>query len=129
MSSFTIIKSYIQARVNEKKSREKILCLQENKFRKMIKFAYKNSSFYHDLYRSKGISGKDLDVIKIDDLPVVDKDIIMDNFDDVITTQDIDKQSILDFLEKSKDPNELYLNKYHVVHTSGSSGKISKTRQ
>lgn len=124
MSSFTIIKSYIQARVNEKRSREKILCLQEKKFRKMIKFAYKNSSFYHDLYRSKGISEKDLDVIKIDDLPVVGKDVIMDNFDDVVTTQDIDKQSILDFLEGSKDPNELYLNKYHVVHTSGSSGKI-----
>jgi len=103
MSSFTIIKSYIQARVSEKRSREKILCLQEKKFRKMIKFAYKNSSFYHDLYRSKGISERDLDVIKIDDLPVVDKDGIMDNFDDVITTQDIDKQSILDFLEKSED--------------------------
>ncbi len=124
MSGFTIIKSYIQARASEKKSREKILQLQEKKFRKMIKFAYKNSSFYQDLYRSKGISEKDLDVIKIDDLPIVDKDVIMDNFDDVVTTQDINKQGILDFLEKSKDPNELYLNKYHVVHTSGSSGKI-----
>jgi phenylacetate-CoA ligase len=124
MSGFTIIKSYLQARASEKKSREKILQLQEKKFRKMIKFAYKNSSFYQDLYRSKGISEKDLGVIKIDDLPIVDKDVIMDNFDDVVTTQDINKQGILDFLEKSKDPNELYLNKYHVVHTSGSSGKI-----
>ena len=124
MSGFTIITSYLQARASEKKSREKILQLQEKKFRKMIKFAYKNSSFYQDLYRSKGISEKDLDVIKIDDLPIVDKDVIMDNFDDVVTTQDINKQGILDFLEKSKDPNELYLNKYHVVHTSGSSGKI-----
>ena len=124
MSGFTIIKSYLQARASEKKSREKILQLQEKKFRKMIKFAYKNSSFYQDLYRSKGISEKDLGVIKIDDLPIVDKDVILDNFDDVVTTQDINKQGILDFLEKSKDPNELYLNKYHVVHTSGSSGKI-----
>jgi len=124
MSGFTIIKSYLQARASEKKSREKILQLQEKKFRKMIKFAYKNSSFYQGLYRSKGISEKDLDVVKIDDLPIVDKDVIMDNFDDVVTTQDINKQGILDFLEKSKVPNELYLNKYHVVHTSGSSGKI-----
>ena len=94
MSSFTIIKSYIQARVSEKKSREKILCLQKKKFRKMIKFAYKNSSFYHNFYCSKGISQKDLDIIEINELPIVEKDIIMDNFDDVVTTQDIDKQGI-----------------------------------
>ena len=106
MSGFTIIKSYLQARASEKKSREKILQLQEKKFRKMIKFAYKNSSFYQDLYRSEGISEKDLDVVKIDDLPIVDKDVIMDNFDDVVTTQDINKQGILDFLEKSKDPKQ-----------------------
>ncbi len=124
MSSFTIIKSYIQARVNEKKSRAKILQLQKKKFRKIIKFAYKHSSFYQDLYKSNGISEKDLNVIKIDELPIVDKDAIMDNFDKVVTTKDISKQNLLDFVEKSKDPTELYLNKYHVVHTSGSSGKI-----
>ena len=63
MSSFTIIKSYIQSLVNEKKSREKILQLQNKKFRKIIKFSYKHSSFYQDLYKSKGISEKDLEFI------------------------------------------------------------------
>ena len=124
MSGFTLMKGFIQCRVNERKSREEILRLQEKKFRKMIKFSYNNSSFYQDLYNSKGISEKDLDVIKIDDLPIVDKSIIMDNFDDVVTTKDISKQQLLSFLEKNKDPSKLYLNKYHVVHTSGSSGKI-----
>ncbi len=124
MSGFTLIKSFIQCRVNEKRSREKILQLQEKKLRKMIKFAYKKSSFYRDFYSSKGISEKDLNTIKIDELPIVDKDIIMDNFDEVVTKKDITKQRLMVFLEKSKDPNELYLNKYHVVHTSGSSGKI-----
>lgn len=124
MSGFTLIKSFIQCRVNEKRSREKILHLQEKKLRKMIKFAYKKSSFYRDFYSSKGISEKDLNTIKIDELPIVDKDIIMDNFDDVVTKKDISKQRLLSFLEKNKDPSKLYLNKYHVVHTSGASGKI-----
>lgn len=124
MSGFTLIKSFIQCRVNEKRSREKILHLQEKKLRKMIKFAYKKSSFYRDFYSSKGISEKDLNTIKIDELPIVDKDIIMDNFDDVVTKKDVSKQQLMSFLEKNKDPSKLYLNKYHVVHTSGSSGKI-----
>jgi len=124
MSGFTLIKSFIQCRVNEKRSREKILHLQEKKLRKMIKFAYKKSSFYRDFYSSKGISEKDLNTIKIDELPIVDKDIIMDNFDEVVTKKDISKQQLMSFLEKNKDPSKLYLNKYHVVHTSGSSGKI-----
>ena len=48
----------------------------------------------------------------------------MENFDDVVTNKDISKQKIMDFLDKSTNPNSLYLDKYHVVHTSGSSGKI-----
>ena len=124
MSGFTLIKSFIQCRVNEKRSREKILQLQEKKFRKMLRFAYKNSMFYRDLYRSKGISEKDLNTMKIDEVPIIDKDIIMDNFDDVVTKKDVTKQQLMSFLEKNKDPSKLYLNKYHVVHTSGSSGKI-----
>ena len=42
MISFTLIKSYIQLRLNKKKTREQILDLQEKKFRKILKFAYKN---------------------------------------------------------------------------------------
>jgi phenylacetate-CoA ligase len=48
----------------------------------------------------------------------------MDNFDDVITVNDISKNEVLDFFEKSMEPTELYKNKYHIIHTSGSSGKL-----
>ena len=124
MSGFTLIKSFFQCRWNEKKSREKILRLQEKRLRKIISYAYNNSPFYRRLYNSKGIFEEDLDTVKIDDFPIVDKELIMDNFNDVVTKTDISKTKIMDFLEKNKDPSTLFLNKYHVVHTSGSSGKI-----
>ena len=71
-----------------------------------------------------GITEKNIDDISIEKLPIVDKDIIMENFDDVVTNKDVSKQKIMSFLDEYKDPNKLYKNKYHIVHTSGSSGKI-----
>jgi phenylacetate-CoA ligase len=124
MSGLTIIKSYIQSRFHEKKSRETILHLQEKKFRNILCFSYKNSVFYKNLYKSQGISLSELKTIPIEKLPIVDKEVIMDNFEDVVTKKEITKENIMNFLDKNKDPRELYLNKYHVIHTSGSSGKI-----
>ena len=124
MSSFTLLSSYIQARLNEKKSSESIRRLQEKKFRKLLKYAFHHSSFYHDLYCSHGISEQDLDGISLEKLPVVDKESMMNHFDEVLTVEDVDKKGIVDFLEKSVDPSELYHQCYHVVHSSGSSGLI-----
>jgi len=124
MSSLTLVRSFIESRVHERMSREKILRLQEKRFRKMLGFAYKKSGFYNKLYRSNGITEKKLLTVDIEDIPVVDKDMIMDNFDDVVTTKDVTKREVMDFLDRSRDPNELFKNRYHVVHTSGSSGRI-----
>ena len=111
-------------KINNKRSREGILRLQEKKFRKMLKFAYKNSKFYHDFYSSKNISEKDLETIDIKQIPTVDKELIMDNLDDVLTVDDVSKKELLEFLDISRNPNQLFKDKYHVIHTSGSSGKL-----
>jgi len=124
MSNFTIVRSFLESKIHEKLSRKSILRLQEKKFRKMLNFAYKHSKFYHDLYTSKGITKNDLETINIDKLPTVDKDTFMDNFDDIITVDDVSKKEVVDFFDKSTNPNELFKNKYHVIHTSGSSGKL-----
>jgi phenylacetate-CoA ligase len=124
MSNLTLIKSFLASNINERRSRQGILNLREKKFRKMLKFAYCNSKFYHDLYSSKGLSEKDLKTIDIEKLPIVDKEIIMENFDDVVTVEDVTLNEVKNFLDKNKNPNDLFKNKYHILHSSGSSGKI-----
>ena len=124
MSGFILIRSFFEIKIHERLSRDAILRLQEKRFRKMLKYAYKNSKFYRDLYSSKRISEDDLETISVDELPAVDKDIIMENFDDVVTVDDVNKKEVIDFLDDSKTPNDLFKNKYHVIHTSGSSGKL-----
>jgi len=124
MSAFTMIRSFLAMKLHEKYSREHILKLQEKKFRKMLKYSYKNSEFYRNYYSSKGIKESDLDTIDIENIPPVDKALIMDHFNELLTVSDVTQQQLLDFLDKSEDANNLFLDKYHVIHTSGSSCKL-----
>ncbi len=50
---------------------------------------------------------------------------LMENFDRIVTDRRLKKDLIADFLTRSKDPNGLLLGRYHVVHTSGSSGELA----
>ena len=120
----TLIHSYFELKIHERYSRQKILALQDKKFRKILKFAYKNSKFYHDLYVSNGIDEKDLDTIELEKIPTVDKNNIMQHFNDVLTVDDLKIKELFEFIDESKNPNDLFKNKYHVIHTSGSSGKV-----
>lgn len=119
-----MVKSFFQLKIHEHYSRDKILKLREKKFRKILKFAYHNSPFYHELYSSHGITEQDIDTINIEKIPSIDKDMLMKHFDKVVTVDNVHKKDILNFFENSTNPNELYKNKYHIIHTSGSSGKL-----
>lgn len=119
-----MVKSFISLKLNEKRSRESILRLREKKFRRILRFAYNKSKFYNKLYKSKGITKDKIERISIEELPVIDKKTVMDNFDDILVANDISKNDIMNFLQRSKNPNDLLNNRYHVIHSSGSSGKI-----
>ncbi|MDZ7671308.1 MAG: hypothetical protein U5K53_00465 [Halanaerobiales bacterium] len=107
-----------------KYSKEKIKKLQDKKLKKLLKYAYKNSVFYNRLYKNEGIGYKDLDNIKLKNLPVVNKKMIMDNFNDVLTINNIKKNDIVKFIENNPNSEKMYKNKYIVVHSSGTTGEI-----
>lgn len=109
---------------NLNKSRSEILKLRENKFRKLLYYAYNNSPFYHDFYSAHGIKEKDLSEIKHSDLPALDKNIMMENYDKLVTDKNISCDKIASFLENSPSPVSKLNNKYHVIHSSGSSGEV-----
>lgn len=122
MSSLNLLFGFINSRWHEKFSREKMLKLQDKKFRKILKYAYKNSKFYRDLYSSSGLKESELDSIEIEKIPTVEKDFMMEKLDDVFTVDDITKDELLTFIKTNKNPTDLFKNKYHVAHTSGTTG-------
>ncbi len=91
------------------------------KFRALVRHANSHSRYYQQLIAERGIS---LDTCVPTDFPLLTKAILMANFDAIVTDPSITKQGIANFLTKSSDPSDLFLNKYTVMHTSGTSGEM-----
>jgi phenylacetate-CoA ligase len=124
MSFIRTVHYYNDLRKNLSKSREEILSMRKTKFNKLVKYAYENIPFYQAYYFSFGIKEKDLEYINITDLPVINKDILMDNFDKFFVDKRITKTQVEKFLSDNPDPTSLFFNKYYVIHSSGTSGKV-----
>ncbi|MBE3592428.1 MAG: phenylacetate--CoA ligase family protein [Thermoanaerobacter sp.] len=100
--------------------REKIMEYSSKRMREMIKHAYTSSNFYKTLYKRAGIEYKDLEAVPIEELPVIDKEMIRNNFFDIVTDSISSKE-----IEMAMKNSELMvrIGKYILVHTSGSTGK------
>jgi len=97
--------------------------VQRRRLEKIIGHAYNHSDFYRDLYSSRGINTDNISEIEITDLPIVDKNLIMDNFDQVICDKTIKREALSAFINDPARYNQRFMGKYTVIHTSGSSGK------
>jgi len=98
--------------------------LQESRFRKLLKHVFQKSRFYKNYYREHGITEQDVDAVLPEDLPVIDKNMMMENYDDFVTDPVLKQADLEQFISKSSAPGSRYKKKYKVVHTSGSSGSI-----
>ncbi len=105
-------------------SKNEIKKLQRKKLINLVKHTYKNSPFYRELFRNKGIEYKDLANIGIKDLPKTDKNLLMENFNDVITVDDVNKNDVINFIDNHRDPTKLFNDKYYVIHSSGTTGEL-----
>lgn len=105
-------------------NKDKMRLLQEEKFRKLLKHAYKNSLFYRNFYTDYGIKEEHLDEINIKDIPIINKNILMDNFNELACDKKLNKNKLEEYVMNPKNIGKTYLNKYLVIHTSGSGGKI-----
>jgi phenylacetate-CoA ligase len=58
-----------------------------------------------------------------EDFPVLTKSELVENFDRIVTDRQITRDRLDEFLSNSTDSNELFLGKYVVTETSGSTGE------
>jgi phenylacetate-coenzyme A ligase PaaK-like adenylate-forming protein len=91
------------------------------KFRAFVSFLSTSSPYYADIVRSRSIDPWNCSP---QDFPVLTKAILNEQFDSIVTVPDVRKRDVEAFLTRSRDPRELLLDKYLVIHTSGSSGEV-----
>jgi phenylacetate-coenzyme A ligase PaaK-like adenylate-forming protein len=106
---------------NAKLTRPQLEALQLDKLRKLARHANEHSPYYARVIAQAGIN---LDTCTPRDFPVLTKKLLMQNFDQIVTDRSITRQRVVDFLTRSTDPLDLLDRKYHVLHTSGTSGEV-----
>lgn len=92
--------------------------LQMQRFRTMIKHAATHSPFYKKLYE-----GIDLDICEVTDLPIVTKQMMMDNFDEFVTDPVLKRSELRTWLKEKNNLGVLYKGKYIPFQTSGTTGE------
>jgi len=119
--SFRWLKALWDHRRVSRMSRERLEQEQLEKFRALVAHASAHSPYYRAIIQRRKI---DLRSCVPTDFPVLTKQDVIKHFDDIVTDRAITTERIAEFLARSTDPAELFQGRYHVLHTSGSSGTM-----
>jgi phenylacetate-coenzyme A ligase PaaK-like adenylate-forming protein len=108
------------AKLDGFKGREGITRISERRLRRLVRYTMQHSPFYAKLY--KGINP---DTFRLRDLPPINKQTLMENFDDIITEPGLKLRDIETWISEEKPLDVTLNNRYKVFKTSGSSGKAA----
>lgn len=110
-----------QFQVNAGLSRDQLCKANLMKFRELVAYAQQHSPYYGAIIREHGI---DPHTCVPQDFPVLTKADYITHFDDIVTDRTVTGRKVSAFLGRSTDPADLFDGRYHVVHTSGTSGTV-----
>lgn len=108
-----------QAKLSAKRMRT----LQEKKLRTMLHHAWENSAYYKRTFEAAGITEEQLDELPLSCFPTIDKKVFLEHFDELAVPQDLRLRELREFDAAGSADRRPYKGKYHVVHSSGSTGK------
>jgi hypothetical protein len=86
------------------KGREGITRVSERRLRRLVRYAMQRSPFYAKLYR-----GINPDTFRLQDLPPINKQTLMENFDDIITEPGLKLRDVETWIGNEK-PSDATLN-------------------
>lgn len=108
---------------NEKKSAKEISALQSEKLYRLLRYAYENSEYYRSSFEKSGITAEKIGSTPFSKFPTIDKTILLSQFDKLVTVPDLKQEEVRRFDEQEKPDRKPFNGKYHIVHSSGSTGK------
>lgn len=108
-----------QAKCNKKQMKK----IQNDKLRKLLRYAWENSVYYRRTFEKSGIGEEDLDTLPLSCFPTISKKEFLESFDELVTVPDLKQEELRKFDAENKVDSKVYKGKYHIVHSSGSTGK------
>lgn len=122
MNYLKLLLDLFRLKQNEKKSARQMKQIQDEKLRKILIHAWEYSGFYRRAFENAGITREMLNKLPLSDFPTIDKKTLMAHFDELITVSDITQEELCRF-DAQESIDEKTFRDYHVVHSSGSTGK------
>jgi len=104
-----------QLRQHARWTRPQLVAHQTDELRQLRDYAYAHSPFYQRFHQ--GLFDRPLD-----ELPVLTKAVLMENFDEFVTDRSIRLDAVREFAA-ARSEDRLFLDRYRVAATSGSSGQ------
>lgn len=123
MNYFKLLWDLYTLKRNERKTPGQIKQIQEQKLRKMLAYAYEHSTYYRKAFEHAGITAETVASTPLAAFPTLDKAALLTHFDELITVSDVSQEEIRQFDAEEKAGRKPFKGKYHVVHSSGSTGK------
>jgi putative adenylate-forming enzyme len=109
--------AWCEMKAREGWSREQLREYQSRQLALLVRHACERSPFYRELYK-----GIDLEApVRLQDLPIVSKKVLMENFDRVVTDPKVDLASLYSHIDSIRE-DVLYAGQYRVLTTAGTSG-------
>lgn len=122
MNAAKILLDLYRLKRNEKKSAGQMKRIQNKKLREMLHFVWEHSAFYRNTFERAGITEEQISTLPLSAFPKIDKNILMEHFDELVTVPDLKQQELREF-DRAGDTQEKTFRNYHVVHSSGSTGE------
>jgi len=120
MFLFSLLNAYREGMMVERRSRERLEALQRKKFRALVRHCLAHSPYYRDIIADRGINPEHCEV---EDFPVLDKTAVIANFDRISTNPAVTWSRVSKFAAEGGDDETLMDGRFHIIHTSGSSGE------
>ncbi|NIP41560.1 MAG: phenylacetate--CoA ligase family protein [candidate division Zixibacteria bacterium] len=124
MSITRVVPKLIPTMLGEHLGPERLLKVQKKRLKRLLRHTLSKSRFYSDFYSESGITRDNIEQISIEDLPVVDKELLMGNYDDVVCNHELGKDQLEAFVTDPQNIGKKYKGRYAAIHTSGSTGTI-----
>lgn len=111
-----------QLKQNERLSPDQIRALQKKKLRRLLHHAWDHSPYYREVFEKAGLTAETLDTVPLSAFPTTDKAALLEHFDRLVTVPDLRQADLRRFDALGSVKRQPFLGKYHLVHSSGSTG-------
>jgi phenylacetate-CoA ligase len=118
-NSIRYVKTLVKYVKTSSLNRDQVLEIQEQNWRALVRHAHKHSRYYARIMKERNLSAE---TAQPGDFPVLTKQIIQDHFNEIVTDPKIQQNEVHAHVLKG-NPDDLYLGKYYILKTSGSSGQ------